>query len=170
MSSTRPVPRLKAALFGGAIVLLLLLAAAWWWPSRAASPTQPVAAAPALAPLDEGPPTAVEPEPELEPEPEPGLEDLPPARRRPRAVKATTPATRWQVLGRGCAPDQRWRDDAMRTVRELGEVAATKPLKWKEYLRREPELTKAISSANAQFECGRTSRQIAELTDAVLKE
>ena len=176
----------RAPLLGGALAIgLLFLGGFWWWSSR----SQPVVELLAKVPTPAGPPKEAampiaavptpsppEPAPEplqapgVEPAADPDLENLPAMKHRPRAVVHVELARRWLVMAPGCKPDKRWRDEATQTVRELGELAAARPLKWKEYQRREAALSRAINSASEQLECGRTSQLIGELTDAVLKD
>ena len=136
-------------------------------PAQVAAPMPPEVPA-ALGPTPTPTPTPVEaPAEELA---DSDLENLPAMKRKPKAVKHVELARRWLAMAPGCSPDKRWRDDSTQTVRELGEVAAASPQKWKEYQRREAAVSRAINSASEQIDCGRTSQLIGELTDAVLKD
>jgi serine/threonine protein kinase len=186
-SETQPVDlRDRTPLVALALVLLFLLGGAGGlWLYNRSSSTVEVLAPPALTnaraiepviPLAPVVPLVPESQPVMAAVPGEDLAALhpgPPKPVRPPKVVvkfAAESARPWLLMAPGCTPDARWREDAMRTLRELGEYAAKDQRKWKDYQRKEGGLTKAINAASESVECGQTSQQIGELTDAVLRQ
>ncbi len=171
------------------IVLAVIALAVFWWWQRGSPPVEVVEVMPAVAapvvevmpaaadPLVDAKPPVVEPaapEPTpVEVPPEDDLAALSPApkpvirpTRAPVLVEAARP---WAAMAKGCQPTDVWRDDAKRSLRELGTLAASDPKKWKEYNLREAAVSKSVTTASDPAECGQASHQIANLAQLILK-